>query len=266
MPSPDRVDPGRHPADARPGQDLGQPHHPGRRHADAQAPPTARRRCHGGGRQAARRRTRISRSWTAWSAAAARSVSYGELVGGKSFALKLDPAKPAKAKVRRITRSSASRSRASTSPPRSPAASPICTTSACPACCMAAWCVRPRWVRAAKRGRELGQGYSRPGQGRARGQLPRRRRAQRMGRDHSGEQASRPRGRNGKACPNRPSSTSMCARPSCQGRGHQHCRRHRGRDGGRRRRKLARRPTTSRSTPTARSGRHVRSPSSMTAH
>ena len=51
------------------------------------------------GRQAARRQAgRRSPSPTASSAPAASRVSYGELIGGKTFALKLDHAKPAKSK------------------------------------------------------------------------------------------------------------------------------------------------------------------------
>ena len=44
-----------------------------------------------------------------------KRVTYGELIGGKTFALKLDHTKPATARTRRTTRSSASRCRASTS-------------------------------------------------------------------------------------------------------------------------------------------------------
>ena len=47
--------------------------------------------------------------------AASKRVSYGELIGNKTFALNLDHAKPAPSRIQRTTRSWASRCRASTS-------------------------------------------------------------------------------------------------------------------------------------------------------
>ena len=62
---------GRHDAHARPGQDLGQPHHPDRRHADPQGGRHRAPGAAGGSRQAPRRRSESSPSPTASSPAAA---------------------------------------------------------------------------------------------------------------------------------------------------------------------------------------------------
>ena len=82
--------------------------------------------------------------------AAASASATRELIGGKTFCAQArQPSRP-QPRIRRTTRSSASRCRASTSRTRSPAASPTCRTSACPACCTAAWCARRRSARRSK--------------------------------------------------------------------------------------------------------------------
>jgi nicotinate dehydrogenase subunit B len=75
-----------------------------------------------------------------------RSVSYGELIGGRSFALKLDK----DAKTRRSSNWSANRWRGSTSPISAPAALPTCRMSASTAWCTGVWSGRRRLARACR--------------------------------------------------------------------------------------------------------------------
>jgi CO/xanthine dehydrogenase Mo-binding subunit len=165
-----------------------------------------------------------------------RRVTYGQLVGGKSFALKLDPAKPAQPKDPK------DHTVVGKSIPRVDIPAKITGRFAYIHDFRVPGMLHGRVVRPPAMGamlqsvdRELGQGCARPGQGRARGQFPRCGGAQRMGRDHSGEQAEghlvemgRP-ARAGQAL-------RACARDQVgAGPGHQHGRRYRGRDVGRRR-------------------------------
>ena len=67
-----------------------------------------------------------------------RRVSYGELIGGRMFSLKLDPAKPAKFKdPKDYTIVGKSVPRVDI-PDKVTGASPTSTICACAACCMAA--------------------------------------------------------------------------------------------------------------------------------
>ena len=114
-----------------------------------------------------------------------RRVSYGELVGGRLFALKLDHAKPAKFKDAEGLHDRRQIGAARRHPGEGDRhASRTCTTSACPACCTAASCGRRR---SARKLESVDEGsiktHPRPRARRARRQLPRRRRPQRMGRD-----------------------------------------------------------------------------------
>ena len=100
---PGRSDPRRHRADAGAGHDLGQPVDPGGRRADAAGV--------GGGQgalldEAAKRlgvaRREPDRARTASISAGGKRVTYAELIGGKSFAIKLDPEAPVRPRTRRI--------------------------------------------------------------------------------------------------------------------------------------------------------------------
>ena len=71
-----------------------------------------------------------------------KKVSYGELIGGKSFAIKLDPKQPVKEKEPKDYKIVGKSQARWTSRTRSPGASLICRTPACPACCTVVWCAR----------------------------------------------------------------------------------------------------------------------------
>ena len=184
------------------------------------------------------------------------------------FSLKLDHAKPAKAKdpkdlqVRRQVRAAR----------RHPwqgdrAHSPICTTSACPACCMAAWCARRRSAPSSKASTRA-RSRTCPASSRSCA------RAISSASWRESEWAAIKAANKLKATWSKweglPEQAKLYehvrATKSVAGPGHEQRRRYRGRDG----RptacaKTCRRPTTSPSTSTARSARPARSPSSRTA-
>ena len=116
--------PGRHRAHAGPGHDLGQPSIQNGGMQMRQAAATARQALLREAAQAARRAAStisIVDGWRGHAPAAARRVSYGELIGGKRFRAEARCQGRRRPRTRRTTRSSASRCRASTSPTRSPA-------------------------------------------------------------------------------------------------------------------------------------------------
>ena len=120
---------------------------PDRRHADPQRGGDRARgaRCEQAAKRLGVKPEQTDGRPTAWSAPASGAVSYGELVGGRKFALKLDHAKPATAKDPKdykIVGKSVPRVDIPGQGDRH--ASPTSTTSACRACCTAAWSVRRR--------------------------------------------------------------------------------------------------------------------------
>ena len=213
------------------GIDLGQPLDPGRRHAAAP----------GGGDGAAARCCRKRRRGSARQPddlSVADGVDQRE--AGKTrllwrarrrqgdFTLKLDQGAGQGQGPEATSRSSASRCRASTSPTRRPAASPTCRISACRACCMAASCARPRSApccRASTRTRS--QDIAGVVQRRARGQFPRRRRGERMGRDQGVAALKATWSTLGDAARAGEAVGARAGHQGRQGRRHQQCRRRR---------------------------------------
>ena len=243
---------GRHRAHARPGQDLGQPHHPARRHADPQRGGDRARGAARGGRQAARRPSRgPHRHRRRHQRPATSSVSYGELIGGKMFSHQARPRQAGEGQGPEGLQDRRQVGAARRHPRQGDRA--LHLHAGLPRARHAA---RPRGAaagdrrQARKRRRRLDQEHPRHRQGRARGQFPRRRGAERVGRDQGGATAQGDLVEMGRACPSRPSSTSTCARTKVvQGRGDQQCRQHRRGDGQGGRRRSSPPPTTSPSTP-----------------
>ena len=92
--------------------------------------------------QAWRANSEISGSTTASSAAAAKALTYAELIGGKSFSLKLDPKTPAPTKdPKDFTLVGKSVPRLDI-PGKATGRFTYMQDFRCPACCMAAWCAR----------------------------------------------------------------------------------------------------------------------------
>ena len=133
--------------------------------------------------------------------AGGKTVSYAGLIGGKSFEMKVDPKAPLKPPA--TTRSSASRSRASTFPARSPARSPTCRTSSVPACCTRGWCVRPAMKARSCSRVDDSAAEEDPGlrRHRAQGQLPRVVAKNEWAAIRCAERDRRRSGRTGRACP-----------------------------------------------------------------
>ena len=259
----------RHRAHARPGHDLGQPHDPGsaacrsatRRRPRARRCSTRRRKRLGvKPEELTRRRRRHQRP-------AASSVSYGELIGGKAFALKLDHAKPAKAKDPKDYKI------VGKSVPRVDIPDKVTGTlhlhaglPRAAACCTAAWCARRRSAPSSKASTKARSRTSPASSGscaRATSSASWREtewaaiKAARAAQGHLVEMG-RP-ARAGQAL------GARARHQGRQGRGDQQRRQRRRGDGARTAPRSSTPPTTSPSTRTARSGRPARSPSSRTA-
>ena len=169
-----------------------------------------------GGRQAARRQTgRAHASPTASSAAGGKRVTYGELIGGKRFSLKLDPQKPRQGQgpeglqARRQAGAARRHPRQGDRPLHLHAGLPRARHAARPRGAPAG--DRRRSSKASTRARSRTSPASSRSCARAISSASSRRangRAIKAARD-----SSRRPGRNGKACPSRRSSTSTCARP-----------------------------------------------------
>ena len=257
---------GRHGAHARPGHDLGQPHHPDRRHADPQRRGDRAQRAARRGRQAARRQAEGDLTVADGVITGGdKRVSYGELIGGKSFSLKLDRPSRCRPRTRRTTRSSASPI------PRVDIPDKVTGTlhlhAGLPRARHAA---RPRGAsagdrrQARERRRRLDQGHPGIVQGGARGQLPRRRGRERMGRDQGRAPAQGHLVEMGGPARAGQALRARARDQGRQGRGDEQCRQQR-RGAGSRAPRSSPPPTTSPSTRTARSGRPARSPNSRTA-
>ena len=129
--------------------------------------------------------------------AGGKRVSYGELIGGKSFALKLDHAKPAAGKDPKDYKLVGKPVPRVDIPDKVTGRFTYMQDFRLPGM-LHGRVVRPPAIgaHARERRRDLDQGRCRRRQGRARGQFPRRRGRERVGRDQGGAEAQGHRGRN----------------------------------------------------------------------